>query len=187
MLELFKMLIREVGRGFVGNLKWVAWEVSDDELEKYKKQACEEAADALDAFFGTELPREAIEEVRQCRKDTWEVLHEYGIEPDMWLTTIREKQAEILMRKLLSKIPDAPRDPQVSEEPGYGLPEYSLYWGADARSYSGRWSFDDLPDDICWGFIADEKLCDKISEINEKLYWEAMRRGNHLLFAVWED
>jgi len=127
-----------------------------------------------------------VKKVASCIKDVHEVLDEYGIETDYYVPSTDEVAAEKVMAKALSMIPGAPRDPQASEEPGYGLPEYSLYWGPDARSYTGRWYWSrGASEDVCWGLIAEEDVCNRINDILERLERSARRRGRDLLFAVW--
>jgi len=119
--------------------------------------------------------------------DVYDVLDKYGIEPDYYVPSIDELTAEYVMSEALRTIPGAPWDAQASEEPGYGLPEYSLYYGADARSWDGRWYWSEGGSgNICWGFIPEESICRRIDDIRSKLEQRARRRGRELLFAVWE-
>jgi len=71
------------------------------------------------------------------------------------------------------------------EEAGYGLPEYSLYYSYDARSWTGRWYFSEYPTDVCWTFISDEGLCRKVNELISDLESKARAQGKELIFAVW--
>ena len=62
-------------------------------------------------------------------------------------------------------------DLAVNEEPGYGLPEYSVYSNPDARSWSGRWAWSGSglgislsETGIFFALVADESLREEIGD-----------------------
>jgi len=61
----------------------------------------------------------------------------------------REAQAEsigrLLAQHLRQKLGYPFLDCQVPEEEAYGLPEYSIYYNQDARSFCGRWTYSEGP------------------------------------------
>jgi len=81
---------------------------------------------------------------------------------------------------------------QVSEEPGYSLPEYSLYWNYDARSFCGKWTWNDMQlfdieTQLCFGLCRDNYDLDLIAQIAERGLDEARKRGLEYVLAVYRD
>jgi len=69
---------------------------------------------------------------------------------------------------------------QVTEEEGYGLPEYSLYWNYDARSWCGRWTFNDyqlhdLETQLCYRLCRNNKEIEIVEKIIEDIECEKQR------------
>ena len=188
----FLNVIEKVADGEIDGYRYVAFEITPDEREKVKHKACEYAAEVVeDILREYDVPEEEIrrvvDQVSACMMDVSDVLDRYDIEPDYYYPTIDELAAEIVLGKALHEVPDAPPDPEVSEEPGYGLPEYSLYWGADARSWVGRWYWSyGGSEDVCFGLITKPEVCRKASKLVDNLDYLAKRKGRELLFAIWK-
>jgi len=185
--------IVKAGEGRVNGYRYIAFEITPDEIEKEKPRACHHAASILEDILEEHgVPKkeveEAVRQVSSCAKDVHDILLKYDIWPDWYVPSIDELAAERVLAKALSSIPDAPPDPQVSEEPGYGLPEYSLYWGSDARSWVGRWYWSKGGnEDICWKFIPEEDVCKRMDDLISSLESQAIKRGRQLLFAAWRE
>jgi len=194
-LKLFESLlsvIEKVKEGSIGKFRYVAFEITPDEIEKELPRAREAVADMLDdvlSDFGVpdEERRRAVQQVAQGLKNPYDIFYDYGIEPGFYFPNPEEVAAENVLRKALEGVPNAPPDPQASEEPGYILPEYSLYWNPDARSWVGRWYWSGgASKDICWALIADEEICKKVSDMVNELDLQARQKGRQLLFAIWK-
>jgi len=71
------------------------------------------------------------------------------------------------------------------EEPGYGLPEFSIYYNADARSFCGRWGYlgDHQTLDECglyFALVEEDEAREKITGIIEEL----SSRYDNLAYAI---
>ena len=183
-----------------GNVyRYVGFLVTEDEFEKYKKYACEAAAEYVEDILWEEgIPEEErkkiVKQVESCLLSPYEALERCGIEDlDYYPPPIEDLQAEFVLEDALRRVEGAPKDAQASEEPAFGLPEFSLYWGADVRSYTGRWSYPDAYTDICWYLIADEHTCQHIKEAERALRImaeekrEKTKKPYKWLFAVWKE
>jgi len=110
-----------------------------------------------------------------------QIKEKYGIE--VYLPDYEEQAIAILVTRALRGLggPEA----SVVEEEAYGLPEYSLYWGPDIRSFTGRWVTDEVLDlvDPCWAFIHEEELCERVRELTEKV--ARPPPGTRRALAVW--
>jgi len=189
------MVVELVDKGMIGKYHYAAFEVTPDELEKYIPEARESVAEWFEEFLAPDLPedirREIAEEVRTGKRDLYSALNARDLVdemPEFYFGDVEEIAAQMLMERLLKEyVPEAPDDPQVNEEPGYGVPEYSLYFNLDVRSWSGKWwwsgAFDTV--DICFGFISDEETYNKIHELLERLNEKAKKKGRLLFFAIW--
>ena len=181
----------KVTDGVIGRYRYVGFEVDPNLIERYKKEACRRLANMLK----WDLPefdvsegdvKRIVAKVVECEEDSLDVFRKYNIELDWYYPTANELAVEEVLRKVLQSIPDAPPDPQVEEESGYGLPEYSLYRNYDARSWCGRWYWSGGgSEDICWALIHEEDVCDEVSEMINSLELRAREKDKQLLFAVW--
>ena len=203
---MFRNLLNVIEKVIEGKLtddlgneyRYVGFLVTEDELEKYKKAACKVLADYVDDELRMEdIPEkereEVVKKVAMCLLDPYEALRKYGIYPDYYLPSVRDVAAQFVLSEALSEVKDAPTDAQAAEEVAYNLPEFSLYWGADARSYTGRWAWSGADVDVCWKLIEDEEVCKKIIKEQDKM-WSLMHRRERetgkpytWLFAVWEE
>lgn len=196
VLKLLRHIIEKITEGSIGRYRYVAFEATPDEVKKFVRKARIAVAEVLDdVLFDYGVPEsEAREYVRQVEKgviDPHEALWELGIEPDWYIPDVEEVAASYAMSEALSRsmIPDAPTDASAFEEVGYGLPEYSLYYGPDARSWRGRWYWSERrvdPEDVCFMLVREANVCEKITDIVSKLEKDAERKGRQLFFAVWE-
>jgi len=184
-------VIEKVDEGSIGRYRYAAFEITPDELKKYMSKACKTAALIIDDLLSEHgVPRDErekdVQKVASCLRDPHEILDKYSIKSDFYVPDPEEIAAEYVMREALRTIEDAPLDAQASEEPGYGLPEYSLYWNSDARSFTGRWYWSRGGiGDICFGLITEDEICDKMSDMIKELETNARKKGRELLFGVW--
>lgn len=103
-------------------------------------------------------------------------------------TFLNEVVRPLVMRRLNVLLPKF----QVSEEPGCGLPPYSLYWSSDVRSWCGRWTWNarqlyDVEAELCFGFCRDEEEIKEIGNVALRGLEEAESRGLHYVFAFWVE
>lgn len=188
--------IEKVKEGDTDSLRFVAFEITPDEIKKHMKEACRISAGHFEDYLEDVLRERGVseseirkikEDIAMCRRDIHDVMLDHGIELDAYIPSAREISAQIVMSKALQGIKGAPHDAQASEEPGYGLPEFSLYYNPDARSWSGRWYWSESgdPEGICFRLVHDEKTCDKLMETIDDLEEKARKRGRQLLFAAY--
>lgn len=198
---IFKALlhvIEKVAEGRIGNYRYVAFYVTPDEIGKHVKEARKEVAEVLeDVMYGQGIPEPEIKKhvdlVKKGAESVYNAIEEAGVAWDWYFPLPEEVAASYVLSGALSNIPRAPADATAFPEPGYGLPEYSLYTGPDARSFKGRWYWSKTwpgrfnVEEICFGLRADVNTCYKIVEKIRKLKKEAEKQGKQLLFAVWEE
>jgi len=201
LLNVIEKVVEGRVRDRYGNdFRYVGFLVTEDEFEKYREEACKLLAEYVNNELNMEnVPEEerkkVVEQVASCLLDPHEALRRYGVELDYYLAEIKDVEAQYLLSDLLEKVKGAPTDAQATEEVAYGLPEFSLYWGADARSYTGRWSYPDAYTDIdvCWGLIDNEQACKHVIEAQRKLdiladiKREKTKKPYKWIFAVWRE
>ena len=62
-----------------------------------------------------------------------------------FIGSVEDHMVATVLTKLLRKLLKAPfLDCVANEEPGYGLPEFSVYLNWDARSWCGRWMYSEV-------------------------------------------
>jgi len=94
---------------------------------------------------------EAEKEVREFIED----VYQGEVPEDAYVGTPREVAIGQILAGKLSEVLHAPFiDCTPHEEAGYGLPEFSVYWNWDARSWCGKWTYSDsgMPLDECGVF-----------------------------------
>jgi len=185
--------VRKIDEGQIDSFRYVAFEVPRSEIEKRMKDACRTAAGILEEALEdhgvsiTGKVKQDLQKVALCKEDPHDVILRYVGTVDRYIPDPEEIAAEKVLSEALSSIPNAPRDAQAADEPGYELPEYSLYWGPDARSWTGRWYYSGGGnEDICWFLIPDEKTCERVNNRLSTLEEKVRSRKNELLFAVWK-
>ena len=76
----------------------------------------------------------AVEEFRRMNL-------EYNENDDMFIGSKEDVAIGYLLSKKLRKKLDMPQlDCEANEETGYNLPEFSIYYNSDARSWCGKWT-----------------------------------------------
>ena len=123
-----------------------------------------------------------------------EAIHVGSEELGVYLPDENELAVEWCVNDELSRSRDAPPvEVQVCEEPGYGLPEYSVYRRdlfADARGWCGRWTTNvcgpqTYPEDLCFAMRVTEASADAICDKARELL-EGAPKGVVRAFLVWE-
>jgi len=205
---MFRHLLNVIEKVIEGKLtddlgneyRYVGFLATEDEFEKYKDEACKLLAmyvndELRDADVPEEERKKIVKQVEACLLDPYEALWKYDIHPDYQLAEIKDAEAQYLLTELLRDYTKTLIEAQATEEVAYGLPEFSLYWGADARSYTGRWLYSDASMDLdpCWALIPDDETCNKVWDIQEKLEELAKKRSEKTkklykwLFAIWRE
>lgn len=180
-------MIEKVTEGEIGRYRYIAFLVTPDEVEKRREKAKERAAEYVEFILSShgvakEIVSKMSRKVLEGEAEPYDVFRELGLEIEDYVPDVDEFAAEILMNELLDEL-----DAQVTPEPGYGLPEYSLYWNIDARSWTGRWYWSHGgSEDVCRTLVTEPEAYEKINELVGKLVREVYRRRKmQLLFAVW--
>lgn len=102
----------------------------------------------------------------KAKKNLKEVLSWLDIneDDDIFIPSVRDVAVGILLSNLIKL------DCSPYEEAGYGLPEFSIYYNGDARSFCGRWGYSEDNQTIdefglFFALIPDIETRNKISKI----------------------
>jgi hypothetical protein len=69
--------------------------------------------------------------------------------PDVYVGSEKDVAVGMLLARHLRKKLGYPfLDCEAHEEEGYGLPEFSVYYNQDARSFCGKWTYHESPQNI---------------------------------------
>ena len=110
--------MEEILDKIIGRFRIVAMQYTRQELESVLPQA-----------------EQAVEEFRRMNL-------EYNENDDMFIASKEDVAIGYLLSKKLRKKLDMPQlDCEASEETGYNLPEFSIYYNSDARSWCGKWTY----------------------------------------------
>ena len=100
----------------------------------------------------------------------------YEANEDCYIGSVRDVAVgNLLASHLRSKLKIPFLDCEAHEESSYGLPEFSIYYNQDARSWCGKWTYDDSPESldetgVFFGLIgSDEPEYEQIQKIIENL------------------
>lgn len=194
-------VVEKVDEGRIGNYRFVAFEITPDEIEKRMPKAREKAASVLNIDLPKGLSEEEVERLRRLVREgkldyytavmeTW--LKATGSEPDFsWIPGTEEFAAEILLNEILARDPSLPAlEAQVRPEEGYGMPEYSLYLGPDVRGFNGRWFYPTYQTGegfTCFATTLEPEECDRLIKKIDDLLERARERGRELIVAYWEE
>ncbi|MEX0569108.1 MAG: hypothetical protein Q6363_008135 [Candidatus Njordarchaeota archaeon] len=218
MREIVKDILYFLEEGKICELRYAAFLVDmPNARAKYEKEARKEIARGLLDIFEDSVDFDACRlEIKRtillaikafeftALEDPEDILTAEAREvwdeilSDLWRTSLGEKVVELVLHhakariesSLGLRIPEA----QISNEPGYGIPEYSLYWSYDVRSFCGRWYISAYYDYdeayICFGFTSEESLCrriiNKIEELENK-YRNEISKTRVFVFLVWQE
>lgn len=92
--------------------------------------------------------------------------------------------AELLSDTLAKELRIPLFDCSPYEEEGYGLPEFSIYYNYDARSWCGRWTYSDAYcgfDDLLLGLTRSE--IEEVEEVEDGLN-AYLERPNHAVAVL---
>jgi len=200
----FLDVVEKVNEGRIGNYRYVAFEITPDEIEKRMPKAREKTAETMEIDLPSGLPEREVERlkrlVREGKMDYWKAVEEAwrkktGEPPDFYVPENSDFAAEILLNEQFASDLSFPRlEVQARPEEGYGLPEFSLYGGPDARSYIGRWYYSHGgqggeidPAFQCFATSLSPEDCRKLLKKIRKLEENAERKGRQLIVAYWKE
>ena len=93
-------------------------------------------------YDGPELQK-VLPLAKEGRKHFIELIED---ESNMFVGSAEDVAVGLILAKHLRRKLSLPLlDCEAHEEPGYGLPEFSIYYNQDARSFCGRWTYDNAP------------------------------------------
>lgn len=140
-------------------------------------------------YDGSEL-RRILPFAEKWRKDYLEVINvEDEDEFDGFIGSARDVAVgEILARHLRKKLSLPLLDCEAHEEVVYGLPEFSIYYNQDARSFCGRWTYDNAPLtlDECGLFFALIPPTHPKYEPIKKTVENLLEKEEHVAMAILE-
>ena len=117
--------------------------------------------------------RALLPEAREWLRSYLELIEADGDDLDFYVGTAEEVAiGELLARALREHLGFPLLDCEAHEEPGYGLPGFSVYLNEDARSWCGRWWYDGLPPEaatVCYGLPGREEDFERVGRFIREL------------------
>lgn len=111
--------------------------------EIYDKRICEFRIVAI------KYTEREIEQLKPKAKDNIKNFTDNGESEDIYVGTETDVAVGMLLAQhLRHKLRYPFLDCEAHEEEGYGLPEFSVYYNQDARSFFGKWAYSESPQNV---------------------------------------
>jgi len=111
--------------------------------EIYDKQVCEFRIVAI------KYTKREIEQLKPKARENIKIFAQNMDGEDIYVgTEIDVAVGMLLAQHLRRKLGYPFLDCEAHEEAGYGLPEFSVYYNQDARSFCGKWTYSESPQNI---------------------------------------